>query len=143
MYKLELDQRLSMWRSFRDSLKEDPDPLASINQFWSEIPTIPYNHRIERYNPNALPCPWEVIADNVYDDFTIALMIAYTIKLMPSFAETPIEIRTMVDSIHSRLYNLVIVEQSVLNFSSELVISEQNIPESFSLENTLYIPRPR
>lgn len=143
MNKLSLDERLSEWKSLRDSIKDSDSILATVQDFWGRIPTIPYNHKIDRYNIKSWPSPWEIIADNVYDDFTIALMMGYTLKLTTQFANQPIELRTMVDNYHSRLYNLIIIEDDVLNFGQDNIVKTQDIPDSFLLENSLSIPRPR
>lgn len=143
MNKLELDERLSSWKSFRDSINDSDSVLVHVQNYWTKFPTIPYNHKIDRYNIKSWPSPWEIIADDVYDDFTIALMMGYTLKLTTQFANQPIELRTMVDNYHSRLYNLIVIEDDVLNFGQDKIVKTQDIPDSFLLENSLSIPRPR
>ena len=71
-------------------------------------------------------------------------MIGYTIKLTDQFKDSQIEIRTMVDSSRTRLYNLVYVDnQYVLNYQQDSVSLVQEIPEAFFLENLVELTRPR
>lgn len=71
-------------------------------------------------------------------------MIGYTIKLTDQFKNSTVEVRTMVDSTRTRLYNLVYVDNLyVLNYDRECVVMPQNVPESFLLENLVELSRPR
>lgn len=136
-----LDDRLGAWSDFRRSLTNSNNPLQDIADFWSQIKTIPYNRAIDPYNQSSWPTPWEIIAENVYDDLTLAIMIGYTIKLS---SDSSVEIRTMVDKNRTKLYNLVYVDDLyVLNYDRNTVIKAQDIDDSFYLENLIELTRPR
>lgn len=138
------DQRLSEWKSLRESVDNSQDPLSIVAQFWEDVSLIPYNHKIDQYNPKSWPTPWEIIVDNKYDDFTVAMMMGLTLKLTGKFANSNIDIKTMVDENRTRLYNLVYVdEEMVLNYDRNRVVKAQDIPNSFLLENQVGISRPR
>lgn len=144
MLTKDTDQRLADWRSLRDSIDKSQDPFSVLTEFWSDVPLIPYNHKIDQYNTKSWPTPWEIIVDNRYDDFTLAMMMGLTLKLTDKFANSKIDIKTMVDENRTRLYNLVYVDDSmVLNYDRLRAVKAQDIPDSFLLENQVDILRPR
>ncbi len=144
MFKKTLDDRLSEWKKLREKVDSSDNPFADISQFWSEAPHIPYNHKVDRFNPNSWPTPWDIIVDNRYDDFTIGLMMGWTLKLTEKFSNSRIELRTMVDENRTKLYNLVYIDDVVvLNYDKWDAIKVQDIPESFLIENLVGIEKPR
>jgi hypothetical protein len=139
-----LEDRLGAWVSFRQDLINSIDVLKDVAEFWNDVKLIPFNHTIDPYNRNSWPTPWEIIADNQYDELTLAIMIGYTIKLTEQFKNSRVEIRTMVDSARTRLYNLVYVDDEyVLNYERNTVVKAQDIDDSFFLENLVELARPR
>ncbi len=144
MFSKSVDERLSAWKSLRDNLNDESDPLSKVMKFWHQAPLIPYNHKVDQYNPNSWPTPWEIIVDNKYDDFTLGLMIGWTLKCTEKFANSKIEVRVMVDENRTKLYNLVYIDDDmVLNYNKLKAIKAQDIPNSFLLENLVDITRPR
>jgi hypothetical protein len=107
-------------------------------------PLVIHNHKVDPYNPSSWPTPWDLIVENKYDDFTLALMMAYTLKLTNKYNNDKIEVRTMVDSTKTRLYNLVYVNDTdVLNYERATAIKAQYIDESLYLENIVDVVFPR
>lgn len=144
MFQKNPDERLSEWKSLREELDRSEDPLSLLSEFWNQAPMVPYNHHIDPYNSKSWPTPWEVIVENRYDDFTVGLMMSWTLKLTEKFANSRIELRTMVDENRTKLYNLVYIDDNiVLNYDKWKGIKAQDIPESFLLENLIDIARPR
>ena len=144
MFNKPPDERLSEWKCLRDAVNNSDNPLETVAEFWSTAPLISYNHLIDQYNPRSWPTPWEIIMENKYDDFTLGIMIGYTLKLTEKFANSKIELRTMVDENRTKLYNLIYIDDNmVLNFDKWKAIQVENIPNSFLLENLVDITRPR
>lgn len=144
MFHKSPDERLSDWSKFRKNLDTLDNPLTELAEFWSTAPLIIHNHKVDPYNPNSWPTPWDLIVENKYDDFTLALMMAYTLKLTNKYNNDKIEVRTMVDSSKTRLYNLVYVnETDVLNYERATAIKAQYIDESLYLENIVDVVFPR
>jgi hypothetical protein len=139
-----VEDRLSDWAQFKLSLAKELDPLSKIAEYWKDTPLIAFNHAVDPYNHRSWPTPWEIISDNKYDDLTLAIMIGYTIKLIDQYKNNRVEIRTMVDSTRTRLYNLIYVDNEyVLNYESGVAVKAQDIPESFLLDNLVELDRPR
>jgi hypothetical protein len=144
MFHKSPDERLSAWKSLREHVNDADNPLETVAEFWSNAPLISYNHLIDQYNPKSWPTPWEIIVENRYDDFTLGVMIGYTLKLTEKFANSKIEVRTMVDENRTKLYNLVYIDDNmVLNFDKWQAITSEKIPNSFLLENLVNISMPR
>ena len=144
MFQKSSEERLSEWKTLRVNLDKSSDPLTLLSEFWSHAPMIPYNHHIDQYNFQSWPTPWDIIVENKYDDFTVALMMAQTLILTEKFANSRIEVRTMVDETRTKLYNLVYVDDTtILNYDKWKSITSQDIPETFFLENSIDIVRPR
>ena len=144
MFKLDTDEKLSKWSSFRKDLDHSDNPYDVVAEFWSTAPLIIFNHEIDRFNSKSWPTPWEIISANKYDDFTLALMIAYTIKLTNKFNKDTVEVRTMVDSAKTKLYNLVYVNDTiVLNYNRFTAVNVTDIDQTLYLENLVDIHFPR
>ena len=144
MFHKSPDERLSDWVEFRKELDSLDDPLTQLTEFWSNAPLIVHNHLIDPHNPKSWPTPWEILYDNKYDDFTLALMIGYTLKLTKKFSSDKIEIRTMVDSSKTKLYNLVYVNDTdILNYDRHGIKKPNEIDNSLYLENIVEVIFPR
>lgn len=139
-----IEDRITSWAKFRHSLEHSLQPLQDIAEFWSDTKIIPFNRAVDPYNQFSWPSPWQIIADNVYDELTLALMIGYTIKLTNKFQNSNVEIRTLVDSNRKQMYNVIYVDNEfVLNYEKSQVVPAEDIPDSFFLENLVALARPR
>jgi hypothetical protein len=144
MFELEVDDRLAAWADMRKHLDLSPDPLQEVVDFWSDIPFTPHNHEIDPYYQDSWPTPWDIIVANRYDDFTRAIMIGYTLLLTERYKNSSVQIKTLVDSSFKRLYNVVYVDDTwALNYDDNKVVTSNNIPSLYSLENLVELKRPR
>jgi predicted nucleic-acid-binding Zn-ribbon protein len=143
MFDLSIEDRLSSWAILRTELETADDPFQLIFDFWVYAPFVPYNRNIDQYHQKSWPSPWQIIVDNQYDDFTKALMIAYSLKFTKRFKESVIELRTIVDKNNKKYYNIVCIDNKwVINYGDNIVILE-NIPDSFLVENLIEIEASR
>jgi hypothetical protein len=144
MFDLAVDDRLSVWANFRESINTSDDPLRDVTHFWSLAPFTVHNHHVDPYYQASWPTPWEIIVENKYDDFTKAVMIGYTLLFTDRFKDSEVQIKTLVDNDGKRLYNVVCVDETwVLNYDDDHVVSTSNIPSLYSLENLIELKRPR
>lgn len=143
MTEVTVDQRLTAWVELRQQIDNIENPLEAVDKFWKQRFTTAYNKNLDPFNQRSWPTPWEIIADNSYDDFTIAVMMGYTLLLSNKFANSQLHIKTMVDKDQTKLYNLLYLDdEHVLNYDREPV-KAQDIPDSFRLENLVILQRPR
>jgi hypothetical protein len=144
MFDQDADVRLSAWASHRAHLEHSPDPVQDAWDFWQGAPFVPVNTEVDPYYQQSWPTPWEIIVRNQYDDFTKALMIAWTLKLTNKFAQSRIQIHTMIDNDRNRAYNIIVIEdQWALNYKDNGPVSPQDLPSSFLLENLIEVSSPR
>lgn len=143
MFSKDIGQRLEYWLELRKSLESCLDPLETVWDFWHSAPFSPYNNKVDPFYQKNWPTPWEIITDNIYDDFTKALMIGWTLKMTKRYRNSNIEIKTLVD-INDREYNIVCVDNRwALNFNDNGPINLNELPESFRLENLIELDAPR
>ena len=143
MFSKSVDERLSEWSSLRKSLTTSPHPLSDVCEFWSHAPFIPYNRSIDHYNQQSWCSPWEIIEENKYDDFTKALMMAWTLKLSKPFATSSIELHSYTDASRSLSYTVVVVDrQWVLNFNDNEAVPFTDLPDTLLLENSIELRDP-
>lgn len=144
MFHKTTDERLSSWSTIRKMIADSDTPLQLVANFWADAPRIAHNHNIDPYNYRSWPTPWEIIVTNKYDDFSLALMMGYTLKLTPKFSEDLIQIKTLVNQSKTQLYNLVFVNNEyVLNYERDEVTQFADIDSTLYLENQVDVIFPR
>ena len=144
MFKLDIDERLSSWSEFRSKLETCQNPLQSVMDFWKDAPYVPYNHHIDPYYQPSWPSPWEIIVHNKYDDFTKALMMAYSLKFTQKFDKSVIQVQTCLDIENDIYYNIVCIDDEwVLNYKDDRPILKGELPKSFSVENFVEVKSRR
>ena len=144
MFNLDEDSRLSSWSKIRKLIDSSDDPLQIVIDFWFKAPLTVGKPRLDPFYQASWPTPWEMIADNLYDDFSKAVMMGYTILLTEKYKESLVEIRTLIDHKNNRLYNTVVIDSEwVLNFNDYSPIKLNEIPNFCQLENLIVLERPR
>ena len=144
MFSKSPEERLSIWKNFRDSIEVSLDPLLEVMEFWHNAPYVPYNNQIDPFNQHAWPTPWEIIIHNKYDDFTKSLMIAWSLKYTDRFGKSNIQVRSIVDNVQNLQYNVVCIDDKwILNYKENVPVTVENIPDGFNIENIVLIERPK
>lgn len=144
MFKLDEDERLAAWSEIRRVIDSSEDPLQVVIDFWANSPHTTGKPRLDPYYQASWPTPWELIVENRYDDFSKAVMMGFTLLLTEKYRQSLVEIRTLVDKEHNRLYNIVVVDNEwALNFNDLYAIKLTEIPEFCCLENLIVLERPR
>jgi hypothetical protein len=144
MFNLDVDDRLAAWSNLRKQVNQSREPLLDIANFWKDPPFVGHNPNIDPYYQASWPTPWEIVVENKYDDFTRAIMIGYTILLTDRFKDSEVQIQTLVDEEGKKLYNIVYVDNTwALNYQDGEVVSVNNIPSLYRLENLVELKRPR
>lgn len=140
MFNKGIDDRLSEWAAFRTHLNNSSAPFEDVWEFWKQAPYVPYNNKVDPFNQRSWPTPWDMIVYNRYDDFTKAVMIAWSLRLTEKFKQSKIEVKTLVNPQRTCYYNIVCVDDTVvINYSDNGPISVGEVPDSFLLENLIEI----
>lgn len=144
MFKKSTDDRLSSWAEFRITLNTAANPFEAVWQFWKDAPYVPYNNRIDPFHQRSWPTPWEIIVHNLYDDFTKAIMIGYTLKFTDRFKNSRIEVRTLLDKDRNAAYNVVFVDDiTAINYNDNGPVSVDSLPDNFFVENVIELTGTR
>ena len=144
MFSKSPDERLSSWKEFRESLETSNDPLLDVIEYWNGCPFIPFNKNVDQYNPKGWPTPWDIIVENRYDDFTKAVMMAWSLKYTERYSTSDIQVQTLVDNAKNLAYNIVCVDNKwILNYDDTKPVKAASVPDSFRLENLVVVDRPR
>jgi hypothetical protein len=140
MFDLPIEERLSAWVRLRNQIETDQDPFKLVSEFWYSAPFIPYNKIINPHNPKSWPTPWEIIVENQYDDFTKALMIAYSLKFTKKFNNNLIDIRICLDNSKNVYYNIVCIDDKIaINYKDFDTVPWESICKSFLVENLIEV----
>jgi hypothetical protein len=140
MFSLSIEERISSWVSLRDSVETSHDPFKIVTEFWHSAPFVPFNKMVNPYHPQSWPTPWEIILVNQYDDFTKALMMAYSLKFTKKFNDKSIDIRICLDNSKNVYYNIVCVDhKTAINYKDFDTVPWESICESFLVENLIEV----
>lgn len=128
MFNLYRDDRIKIWKEFRDVLETSNTPFQDIAEFWSLAPFV--NPYLDPQNPSEWPDPWHLILEGKYDDLAISLGMLYTLKLTQRFMDTYCEIHMSMSLNEKYPKFFLIVERSdVLNFEYKSSLKIDEIPE--------------
>lgn len=110
------DERLSHWRDFRKSISEIPDfdKLKAVVEYWAQAPLQNIAYDIE--DLESLPTPWEMISDGNWCRNSIAIGMAFTLRLA-GIDESRIELKMIIDpTISDMMLTVVVDAQHILNY---------------------------
>jgi hypothetical protein len=129
MWTSRSEDRLKQWKEFRREIGDLPfdEAVQKTVHLWSYAPFV--NHYLDQSEPSDWPGPWELLADNKYDDMAKALLMLYTLYLSPHGKSHAFSIaKAQADSTLSS-YNLVLIDEGkyVLNFVFNEIISNQQL----------------
>lgn len=129
MFDKTYEQRLTIWKKFRDSLETSESPIQDTIEFWSKAPL----GRLcaDPYDKNTWPDPWELILENQYCDFLQILGICYTLKLTDRFSTKAFEIHIALNKKENNLRYLLFVDnQAIGNYNDECIETRKK-PRNF------------
>ncbi len=128
MFNLYRDDRIKIWREFRDELEISNSPLQDVAEFWSLAPFV--NPYLNPHNPSEWPDPWHLILEGKYDDLAISLGMLYTLKLTQRFMDTYCEIHmSMLPNEKDPKFFLIVERSDVLNFEYKRSLKIHEIPQ--------------
>jgi hypothetical protein len=131
VFNLYRDDRIKIWREFRDALEVSNTPLQDVAEFWSLAPFV--NPYLNTQNPSEWPDPWHLILEGKYDDLAITLGMLYTLKLTQRFMDTHCEIHmSMLPNEKDPKFFLIVDQSDVLNFEYKRSLKIHEIPQQDS-----------
>lgn len=122
-----VDQRITQWREFRNTLEDCPDPFKRTLEYWQKAPVA--EKYLNQYNSQEWPTPWELLKENRFCPVSIPLMIGYSLKLTTRFTEVPVLIKISIDIRSQRYYNLVQVDNTIIDYENNSIVISSELPE--------------
>ena len=139
MFDKKYEERLLLWRDFRESLEISQDPLQDVVDYYSLAPIV--NIQTDPYTQSLWPTPWEILRDNLYCDFVKILAISYTLQLCERFKDTRFEINIVRDDTRSSKEYHLIVDGMCIGYDQQYVVPVSKIPSNYVLETSYVMPK--
>ena len=132
MYNKTYEERLLIWRDFRESLENSKDPIQDVIDFYNQAPTCLI--AADPYTPSTWPDPWELLEENNYCSFVKILAICYTLQLTDVLSQAAYEIHIVRDNEKSSTYYLLYVDDIVIGFNGDTHVHKDNLPSNLHIE---------
>ena len=139
MFDKKYEDRLLLWREFRESLETSDDPLQDVVSFYSSAPLV--SIQTDPYTQENWPTPWEIIKENNYCAFVKILAISYTLQLCERFIGTKFEINIVRDDTRSSKEYHLIVDGMCIGYDQQYVVPVSKIPSNYVLETSYVMPK--
>lgn len=139
MFDKKYEERLVVWREFRDSLETSSDPIQEAINFYQFAPLVSIS--VDPYTPSTWPDPWELLSENQYCDFGKILAICYSLQLTDCLSEADFVIHITLDTNKSTTYYLLFVDDRVIGFHGDKHVSCTELPKD--LQNQLQHAMPK
>ena len=123
-----VDKRITIWREFRNTLESCTNPYQRTLEFWQQAPVT--EKYLNQYNSQQWPTPWELLKENRFCPVAIPLMIGWTLKLTTRFTKVPVLIKISIDIKSQRYYNLVEVENTIIDYENNSIVISSELPDT-------------
>lgn len=128
MWNLSPKERLHEWKSFRSKLSalSFDDAVTQTVNLWSFAPFV--SHYLDHTDIKSWPTPWELVAENKFDDLAKAAGMIFTLFLTDHGKSHSFTLLEAKGKSGLDIYNLVSIDEGkyILNFAFNEVIS--NLP---------------
>ncbi len=138
MFSKNYEQRLSAWRSFRESLEFSDDPIQTVIDFFRQIPLVKY--QCDPYDRSTWPSPWQMIQENTYCEFVKILAICYTLQLTDKFSASTFEIHIRYSQAESKIYYLLYVDDRVIGYLEDTHVHKSELPSGLISQQKFSMP---
>lgn len=138
MFDKPYEQRLALWRSFREGLETASDPIQDTIDFYKRSPQV--NLAADPYTPSTWPDPWETVKENSYCKFVKLLATCYTLQLTDRFSQSRFEIHITHDRERSTTDYLLFVDDRVVGLAGDSHVHRNQVPASAVSEYEYVMP---
>jgi hypothetical protein len=126
MFDKPYEQRLALWRSFRESLETADDPIQLTIDLFKRAPQV--SIAADPYTQSTWPDPWETIKENSYCEFVKILAICYTLQLTDRFSHCRFEIHITQDKQRSSTDYLLFIDDRVVGLAGDTHVHRSQVP---------------
>ena len=138
MFDKKLEERMFLWRQFRDTLETSKDPIQDTIDFYSRAPACTF--AADPFTSSTWPDPWELLEENNYCSFVKILAICYTLQLTDVLSQAQYEIHITRDNKNSETYYLLYVDDIVIGFTGDTYVQSKELPDNLYSELVHIVP---
>ena len=128
MFDKKYEDRLTIWREFRNELETSADPLQDTIDFYNQAPYCLI--AADPFTPSSWPTAWELLEENNYCAFVKILAICYTLQLTDVLSKASYEIHITRDRKKSATYYLLYVDDTVIGFDADTYVHRTEMPNT-------------
>ena len=138
MFEKKYEDRLVVWREFRNGLETASDPIQETIDFYNRAPKCVF--AADPFTPSSWPDPWELLEENNYCSFVKILAICYTLQLTDVLSQASYEIHITRDNENSETYYLLYVDDIVVGFNGDTHVHRKELPTTLFSELVHKLP---
>jgi len=138
MFDKKYEERLVLWREFRESLEHSDDPIQAAIDYYSKVPVV--SIAADPYTPSTWPDPWELLEENNYCAFVKILAICYTLQLTDCLSQSTYVIHTAYDQLKSTTYYMLYVDNKVIGYHGDSYVLQNDLPNSIQSQFEYIMP---
>ena len=138
MFNKAYEERLVLWRDFRDGLEKSEDPIQEAIDFYNQAPYC--SIAADPFTPSSWPTAWELLEENNYCAFVKILAICYTLQLTDVLSKASYEIHITRDRKKSATYYLLYVDDIVIGFDADTYVHRTEMPNTLRSELVHQLP---
>ena len=138
MFHKNYEERLQLWKQFRDGLEKVEDPIQAAIDFYNQAPICLI--AADPFTPSSWPTAWELLEENNYCSFVKILAICYTLKLTDVLSQASYEIHITRDFKNSSTYYLLYVDERVIGFTGDTHVHRTELPNTLRSELVHALP---
>tara|TARA_R110000796_G_scaffold59337_1_gene136720 strand:- start:65 stop:490 length:426 start_codon:yes stop_codon:yes gene_type:complete len=139
MFEKRYEDRLIVWRQFRNGLESAQDPIQEAIDYYNQAPYCLI--AADPFTPSSWPTAWEIIEENNYCAFVKILAICYTLQLTDVLSKAEYEIHITRDREKSATYYLLYVDNNVIGFDTETYVHRSKLPNTLRSELVHALPK--
>ena len=132
MFHKNYEERLQLWKQFRNGLEKVEDPIQEAIDFYNQAPYCLI--AADPFTPSSWPTAWELLEENNYCAFVKILAICYTLQLTDVLSQASYEIHITRDNKKSSTYYLLYVNDQVIGFNGETHVHKSELPNTLHSE---------
>ena len=138
MFDKKYEDRLTIWREFRNELETSADPLQDTIDFYNQAPYCLI--AADPFTPSSWPTAWELLEENNYCAFVKILAICYTLQLTDVLKRSKYEIHITRDFKNSETYYLLYVDDIIIGFNGDTHVHRSKLPNTLRSELVHALP---
>lgn len=138
MFDKKFEERLVIWKNFRETLESSADPVQDVIEFYKAAPLA--NMQIDLYDSSTWLDPWELLQINQYCEFSKILAICYSLQLTERFMGQKFEIHIYTNNEESSIHYLLFIQNKVIGYDWTKVLRTEDLPQNLQLQQRYLMP---